>query len=1496
MNRRLHFLFSFLMLLVFSAGLRAQGSPCLGSVNISVDTLCTVTITPATLQPPAGAGTTVIVKLSDWGISPAIVASVFPGATYNAAAGTVTDDSLKVVASAIPSFFNNGMIGPVKISVDQSGVPCWGYVMIEDKLPPKMTIPADVTVSCVYKPLNDYGNPAPGANTPLGIATSTGSCSKVNITYVDKTTTLACNPDSRVVKSILRIWTAINVKGAATIDTQLITVEALDVEELEGPTYLLEIPCQYKANRKPAELLGKPLIGGGYVDSADVYPYIVEGNVNSYLDKEAICNIGVTYTDIVVHACAPDCEASIKVLRTWTVFDWCTAEVAELSQIIKFVDNEAPEVVIGEPAKSYSVDAWECNTDIVLPAMSAVDNCDEHASVVKVTTDAPIVVTYSTSLKRWVAYDVPKGTHKFWVTAADCCGNYVIDSLEVVVVDKVAPVATAKEFIVVSLTRSGLEEGERAVAKIFPEHIDNGSYDNCGPVYLEIRREAGPACLNVGTSNYNNNLTYNGTVNGLDQTNPLHEKDDTKDTDKGQFVKFCCEDAGAEHKVWLRVWDDASMDGIYGNAGDNYNETWAIVKVEDNTVPIIVNEVDVTVYCDEDLSKLNLNLEVDAQGKPVKKLVDGKVDPSILPWVDAACDYDLYYTDKKISLTTCNTGEYLRTYYVYGGKGGVVEKTADQHIYINDVETEPYHDLPYPLHLWNSCTLTEDDVRANTKAAAYTYRDTNNALKTALYKMPYYWGIHDDGYNSPNLGDACWNYDYLAYPHEPGLPYEYQYVTQLVDGGKFDLDWKDIGCRVFGKKIIIDEYEVGEGCKKWLVRFEYIDWCNPYWSYCLNTIYKYEDTTPPVIEACPDLTIEVDQATCLGTATVAISATDDGGCLQGYTWTVTVNDVTKTARGPKFSADFTGLPAGEHKVYVKVTDGCGNVAECVGNISVWPKDPTPYCIPLSSAVMKNGKVELWAIDFDKGSFTNCGSGLILFTFDNEYPVASKIYDQHYFKGAGLNATKDEYEAGNAQLWKPVVESTVWPNGDVIKTLKHGSSSAKIFGCAVGDLIGTNEVIMSIYDYRYKDFSVNEYCKTSLVLSNSQGDSACGGSGSASVTGRVATSVGEGVSGVEAQLSASLPEFPIMAVSAEGSFAFNNVPAGVEYEVSAKKDIEYKNGVNTLDLLRIQRHILSMTKLDNAYKFVAADANNDQNIDVNDLVDLRKLVLGVINDLPRNQSWRFVDASQTFSDINNPWPLNEVVVAQAGQAANFVAIKVGDIDINAAVSATSKTNTRSAETVTFNINERAVKAGEVVEIPVTATNFNEVFGYQFTTELNGLTVEAVESGSISVDESMYANLGGKFTMSWTDVNGATVSNDAVLFTLKVKATSNTKLSEAIAMTSSVTEAEAYVGADFATADAKLNVRGAEATGYALAQNEPNPFKAETVVRFSVPEATQVSFRVYDVTGKVLMNRFINAAKGDNAITLRKADLNASGIVYYQIESGDFTATKKMVIIE
>ena len=57
-------------------------------------------------------------------------------------------------------------------------------------------------------------------------------------------------------------------------------------------------------------------------------------------------------------------------------------------------------------------------------------------------------------------------------------------------------------------------------------------------------------------------------------------------------------------KVWLRVWDDGDMDGIFGSNGDNYNEAWAYVKVEDKLAPAIQCPPDVTLTCDMDYTDL----------------------------------------------------------------------------------------------------------------------------------------------------------------------------------------------------------------------------------------------------------------------------------------------------------------------------------------------------------------------------------------------------------------------------------------------------------------------------------------------------------------------------------------------------------------------------------------------------------------------------------------------------------------------------------------------------------------------------------------------------------------------------------------------------------------------------------------------------------------------------------------------------------------------------
>ena len=89
------------------------------------------------------------------------------------------------------------------------------------------------------------------------------------------------------------------------------------------------------------------------------------------------------------------------------------------------------------------------------------------------------------------------------------------------------------------------------------------------------------------------------------------------------------------------------------------------------------------------------------------------------------------------------------------------------------------------------------------------------------------------------------------------------------------------------------------------------------------------------------------------------------------------------------------------------------------------------------------------------------------------------------------------------------------------------------------------------------------------------------------------------------------------------------PATLDYTVNASKGGDYLNGVTTLDLVIIQRHILGMEVLNDNYKIVAADANNDRKVTAQDLTEIRKVILGV-SDRFTNESWRFPVAGTAVS--------------------------------------------------------------------------------------------------------------------------------------------------------------------------------------------------------------------------------------------------------------------------
>jgi len=85
-------------------------------------------------------------------------------------------------------------------------------------------------------------------------------------------------------------------------------------------------------------------------------------------------------------------------------------------------------------------------------------------------------------------------------------------------------------------------------------------------------------------------------------------------------------------------------------------------------------------------------------------------------------------------------------------------------------------------------------------------------------------------------------------------------------------------------------------------------------------------------------------------------------------------------------------------------------------------------------------------------------------------------------------------------------------------------------------------------------------------------------------------------------------------------------------------------------------------------------------------------------------------------------------------------------------------------------------------------------------------------------------------------------------------------------------------------------------FALAQNYPNPFNPNTNIAFSLPNDANVSLTVYNIAGEKvaeLVNGQVKA--GHHTVTWNATDV-ASGVYFYKITAGNFTATRKMVFMK
>ena len=380
-----------------------------------------------------------------------------------------------------------------------------------------------------------------------------------------------------------------------------------------------------------------------------------------------------------------------------------------------------------------------------------------------------------------------------------------------------------------------------------------------------------------------------------------------------------------------------------------------------------------------------------------------------------------------------------------------------------------------------------------------------------------------------------------------------------------------------------------------------------------------------------------------------------------------------------------------------------------------------------------------------------------------------------------------------------------------------------------------------------------------------------------------------------------------------SLTLNN---GGNYVIAPSKDNDSttNNGLSTLDIIFMQRHILTQDTLDSPYKIIAGDVNNSGSLTTLDILFTRLVILQTNLTFPNGRLWYMVDASYVFPDTYRPWGFPETRTYPSVATINnqdFYGIKMGDVNWswNSAIARTA-----SVGEVGVKVGDVSGEPGELVTVPVSVSNFATIAGYQFTMNWDAsvLEYEGYSEGQNDVHVGETKADQGQLMFSWNDVNGGAVTlpDGSVAFNLKFRVKGEAGSSSAISIGSEVVAAEAY-NDELAYLDVigqsgifkvEGELGGASASAgdeIVLMQNFPNPFAGETTIRFELPETKQLSFVISDLQGRRVrtfsglydagMHELVWNGK-DNAGSALTA-----GTYILTMESGDASKSIRMVLL-
>ena len=745
------------------------------------------------------------------------------------------------------------------------------------------------------------------------------------------------------------------------------------------------------------------------------------------------------------------------------------------------------------------------------------------------------------------------------------------------------------------------------------------------------------------------------------------------------------------------------------------------------------------------------------------------------------------------------------------------------------------------------------------------------------------------------------------------------------------------------------------------------DGCNP--SVDSSRMVSVTDNTAPAITVPNPLIVPTDIGKCEANLNINLLNYISDCAADQY---LTITNTAVSGNGLNL---ITGVYAkGDYTVIVTATDPCGNFSSLTFTLSVRDQEaPQAACLSAVTLILdSNGNGSLTPADIDDGSIDNCGAvnlsispstyntsnvgivNVVLTVTDNATPPnSSQCTTPVTIIERGTVSADDVFGAMNTTVSVPITVTGF----DNICAL---SFSIHLVGTAgsVAGVSGFNLPGMTSFDFSIVGNDITfswisgvpvtvsdgtaifnvDVLLTGPVSSSSILDidspimahcdlstvpvTAIDGSVTVVVTpnnivldGTIQRENGSNVQLVNVSMTGSVNSSQTTGVP--GTYSFT-VPAGSTETITPVKDINDCNGINVLDVLAIQLHILGTTPLPTPYRRIAADVNNDGSINVLDRLGLHLIVLAgsPCIGLTSNTSWRFVPSAYVFPNPLNPfappYPQDISYISQmTSQTGDFVGVKIGDLDLSgnpANITGDPTNDERADGTLFYGIDDQEIVNGNEYRVSFKAKDFTDLSAFQYTLgfDVSMLQFREVEMGNLPKLTEQHFNFDlineGLITSIWYSESPTTLEDDEALFTLVFDAiATGGKLSNQLRIVSDPVVSEAYNG-NLEKMEIELVFNSATGThesvtsNFRLFQNRPNPFGTETVIPFYLQNASHATLTITDISGKTVKVIDGEYGSGNHTIMIGKGDLPYSGIFFYSLETNAGKAVKKMILLE